>query len=56
MQTGHADMTKIKAGDLEGLNHFFDNYENVSVTEKIIFDQVKKYNAQLIRKDTFMER
>lgn len=39
-----ADITKIKAGDLEGLNHFFDNYENVSVTGKIIFDQVEKYN------------
>jgi hypothetical protein len=39
-----ADITKIKAGDLEGLNHFFDNYENVSVTEKLIFDQVKHYN------------
>jgi len=39
-----ADMTKIKAGDLEGLNHYFDNYENVTVTEKLIFDQVKNYN------------
>jgi hypothetical protein len=39
-----ADITKIKAGDLEGLNHFFDNYENVVVTEKLIFDQVKRYN------------
>jgi hypothetical protein len=39
-----ADITKIKAGDLERLNHFFDNYENVSVTEKLIVDQVKKYN------------
>ncbi len=39
-----ADITKIKAGDLERLNHFFDNYENVSVTEKMIFDQVKNYN------------
>jgi hypothetical protein len=39
-----ADMTKIKAGDLEALNHYFDNYENVTVTEKLIFDQVKHYN------------
>lgn len=39
-----ADITKIKAGDLEGLNHYFDNYENVSVTEKLIFDQAKHYN------------
>ncbi len=39
-----ADITKIKAGDAEGLNHFFDNYENVAVTEKMIFDQVKHYN------------
>ncbi len=39
-----ADITKIKAGNLEGLNHFFDNYENATVTEKMIFDQVKHYN------------
>ena len=39
-----ADMTKIKAGDLEALNHYFDNSENVGVTEKLIFDQVKHYN------------
>jgi len=39
-----ADITKTKAGDLEGLNHFFDNYENVTVTEKVVFEQVKNYN------------
>lgn len=39
-----ADITKTKAGDSEGLNHFFDNYENASVTEKMVFDQVKNYN------------
>ena len=39
-----ADMAKIKAGDLEKLNHYFDNYKNNIVTEKLIFDQVKNYN------------
>ncbi len=39
-----ADITKIKAGDIEGLNHFFDNYENAPVTEKMVLDQVKNYN------------
>jgi len=40
-----ADITKIKAGDLEGLNHFYDNYENANVTAKMVLDQVSKYNA-----------
>jgi len=39
-----ADITKTKAGDLEGLNHFYNNYENVTVTEKMVFDQVNRYN------------
>jgi len=39
-----ADITKTKAGDLEGLNHFYNNYENISVTDKMVFDQVNKYN------------
>jgi hypothetical protein len=39
-----ADITKTKAGDIESLNHFFDNYENVAVTEKMVLDQVKNYN------------
>jgi len=39
-----ADIAKVKAGDLEGLNHFFDNYENINITEKMVFDQVKNYN------------
>jgi len=39
-----ADMAKIKAGDLEKYNHFFDNYENNIVTAKMILDQVKNYN------------
>jgi hypothetical protein len=39
-----ADITKIKAGDLEGLNHFYDNYGNLSVTEELVFNQADKYN------------
>ena len=39
-----ADMAKIKAGDVEKLNHYFDNYGNNIITEKLIFDQVKNYN------------
>lgn len=39
-----ADITKAKAGDLEGLNHFYNNYESVSVTEQMVFDQVNRYD------------
>lgn len=39
-----ADMAKVKAGDLEKFNHYFDNYGNNAVTEKIVLDQARNYN------------
>ncbi len=39
-----ADMTKIKAGDIERYNHFFDNPDNVEVTPKMVLKQVMRYN------------
>jgi hypothetical protein len=40
-----ADITKIKAGDIEEKNHYYNNYENTAVTDKIVLDQVKRYNS-----------
>jgi hypothetical protein len=40
-----ADITKTKAGDIEEKNHFYNNYENVAVTDKMVLDQIKRYNS-----------
>jgi hypothetical protein len=40
-----ADITKSKAGDVEEKNHYYNNYENVFITDKIVLDQVKRYNS-----------
>jgi hypothetical protein len=40
-----ADITKIKAGDIEEKNHYYNNYEELDVTDKLILSQVKCYNS-----------
>lgn len=40
-----ADMTKIKAGNIEEKNHYFDNDHNVTVTAKTVLDQTSLYNS-----------
>lgn len=40
-----ADITKIKAGDIEEKNHYYNNYENTAITDKMVLDQVKSYNS-----------
>ncbi len=40
-----ADITKIKAGHIEENNHYYNNYENTAVTNKVVLDQVKLYNS-----------
>ncbi len=40
-----ADITKNKAGAIEEKNHYFNNYENGTVTDKIVLSQVKAYNS-----------
>ncbi len=40
-----ADITKVKAGDVEEKNHYFNNYENETVTDKMVLNQVKLYNS-----------
>jgi len=39
-----ADMVKVKAGNLEKYNHFFDNFNDVEVTPEMVLNQVGKYD------------
>jgi hypothetical protein len=39
-----ADMIKLKAGDIEKFNHYYNNYNNVRVTPELVSAQVAKYN------------
>jgi hypothetical protein len=38
-----ADITKIKAGAIEERNHYYNNYANETVTDKIVIDQANLY-------------
>ena len=38
------DVTKTKAYDIEATNHWFNNNDEISVTEEMVLDQVKRYN------------
>jgi hypothetical protein len=38
------DITRVKAGDKEGYNHYTNNPPDTVVTPKMILDQVAKYN------------
>lgn len=40
-----ADITKLKAGDKEGNNHYFDNFKGETIDSKIVLDQAKLYNC-----------
>jgi len=39
-----ADMAKLKAGDVEKLNHYVNNPRGTVVTPEMVLQQVKKYN------------
>jgi hypothetical protein len=39
-----ADMAKEKAGELEGLNHYYNTPKGVVITPAMVLDQFKKYN------------
>lgn len=38
------DVTKTKAGDIEGTNHWFNNNDKVYVTDTMVMEQAKRYN------------
>ncbi len=39
-----ADITKVKAGAREEKNHYFNNYINEAVTDKMVIDQAPRYD------------
>jgi len=39
-----ADMAKIKAGSIEGYNHYFNNPSNIEITPSLIMKQIDNYN------------
>jgi hypothetical protein len=39
-----ADIAKIKAGGIEGYNHFFNNPSNIEITPEIVLKQTGRYN------------
>ena len=39
-----ADMLKVKAGDKEKYNHFFDNFNDIKVTPEMVLKQAEKYD------------
>lgn len=39
-----ADIAKIKAGSIEGNNHYFNNPGNVGITADLVLDQAARYN------------
>ena len=42
-----ADMVKVKAGDREKYNHFFDNFNDVEVTPEMVLKQSGEYDDPL---------
>ena len=41
-----ADMTKIKAGDIEARNHYFGNPPKGRITAQMVLDQADRYNRE----------
>ncbi len=46
------DIAKIKAGDIEAFNHWFNNNAEAEITPQMVFDQVERYNHANIFFDT----
>ncbi len=40
------DIAKLKAGNIESYNHWFNNNAEVEVTEQMVLDQVERYNKR----------
>lgn len=38
------DIAKLKAGDVEARNHWFNNNAEVEITRQMVLDQIKRYN------------
>ena len=46
------DLAKIKAGNIESYNHWFNNNAEVEVTSRTVLDQIERYNKNNILWDT----
>lgn len=40
------DLSKIKAGNIESYNHWFNNNAEAEVTSRMVFDQIERYNQR----------
>jgi hypothetical protein len=40
-----ADITKTKAGATEEKNHYYNNYKNETVTDKLVMEQISRYDS-----------
>ena len=40
------DLAKIKAGNIESYNHWFNNNAEAEVTAQMVFDQIERYNQR----------
>lgn len=40
------DIAKIKAGNIEAYNHWFNNTAEAEITPQMVFDQVERYNQR----------
>ena len=40
------DIAKIKAGNIESYNHWFNNTAEVEITPQIVMDQIERYNKR----------
>jgi hypothetical protein len=40
------DIAKIKAGNIEAYNHWFNNTAEAEITPQMVFDQVERYNKR----------
>ena len=40
------DLAKIKAGNIESYNHWFNNNAEAEVTSQMVFDQIERYNQR----------
>ncbi len=46
------DLAKIKAGNIESYNHWFNNNAEAEVTSRMVLDQIDRYNKNNIFLDT----
>ena len=40
------DIAKIKAGNIEAYNHWFNNTAEVEITPQMVLDQIERYNQR----------